>query len=482
MIFAFALALLQDDPAMDELQVAVLNKDWTAADRLSERYVQDHPMSAAGWSLRGHVLNRLAKYADALEALRRARREGATDPRTYFDLGMAQLHAGDPDEAVSNLTIAAETLKAPAIYLRGHAHLKRKAWKEAHADFSQAAALDPNLKQACDLFSAQALKEMGQDQESRDRLETARDGPLPELSRAAEQLLSGLTLGTRTDEFSFDLRVSYEPVRNAIYIGKGLAVPGDLGRRDDWRTVYTATGRGRLWAEGDLELSVLDIFAVTRYQHLGEFNSELNILVGELRYQRKPWVIRLQPEWDYERRDDAPQSSDLIASASVDYYESEAWWTTVELRRTETAYLSDVPADYLDRDGFSYRGLVAQNYRGEMLWARLHLSYERLYTEGKEYDSNTTEVGLMAVIELPYEFSLTARASHRWRNHDNPSIFDPSGSDRKDRIQVYGIEISRLVFGPVALVAGYNYLEQRSNEDEWTFATSNWILGFELRR
>jgi tetratricopeptide (TPR) repeat protein len=486
MISWIVLVACQDRPGdLDRIRTAAETRDLRSADEMSAKYLAEHPNSAAALLARGYVLNRLERYGEALDLFVRAREFGAGGENYLLEYGLATLHAGDPQRAFDLLTQAAKSARHPgkALYLRGHARLKLKDWKGAAEDFEGAGNLEPSLRQACDLFRGRALQESGEQEEARRPLEEAKQGPRTDLARGAELLLRGARFGLRDDNLSLDVRFAVEPVQNAIFLGKGLAVPNDLDRRNDWRGVSTVDLRARLWSSGDWALSIADLFTNTTYAHIHEFNSNLNLLIGELRWERRPWVVRLLPEWDYETRDGDPLYSDLVISGGLDYYATEEWVTSLEARRSFVEYTLDVPSRALDRDGTATRVFLAQGYRDEArgLRVRIHGAFTRMVTEGDEYDADQFEVGWMVAWRLPFEFQFSHNGFVRWQDHDHPSVFSPGGPDRRDRVNRYAFELSRPILGPLALVVGYAWTENRSNLDEWTYTTSHWSFGVEYR-
>ena len=482
-MIALLLILFQDNGDLDRLLAAVLNHDWPDAARRAELYVRGHPESIEGWTLRGRSLNHLESYEEALPALQKAEALGAKDGVFFFDLGMAELHAGSADDAVAHLTKAAESLPAPApaIYLRGHAHLKRKAWADAIADFNRAAELEPKFRQPCDLFAAQALKEQGDEAEAKKRAEAAKNGPLPELSKAAELLTGARFSLLNSDDYAINLRLAAEPVKNAIYLGRGLPTPTDFGRRNDWRGVLGFDGRARFWKSGLLSAEASDSFTLTRYRDISDFNDDLNLLSLELKWDGRPVSVRLRPEWNYERRDNDPFLSEWAIGVGADYHWNPDSRTALDLKGSSVDYYGSVPVSELDRDGTTTRIALSQNFRGETWWLRLHLAASRTNTEGSDYDETQTETGVLATLDLPWEIKAAGRLVFQVSLHDNPSVINPAGPERHDQSWIAGVELSRRVWGPVVAVIGFSVLENRSNYDEWTYRTSSLTFGFELR-
>ncbi len=485
MTLIIALALcLQDEHDLGRLKAAILERNWQAADTISERYVRNTPDSAEGQHLRGHVLNRRERYGEALVPLRRAGELGRADGPYWLDLGMAELHAASADDAVTHLTKAAELLPAPgpAIYLRGHAHLKRKAWRDAVDDFNRAAELEPKLKQACDTFAGQALQELGEAEESKRRLEEARRGPLPDLSKAAELALSGVRLGESKGPWSVNLRLAVEPVKNAIFLGSGLTVPSDLGRKNDWRSIVGLDADLRLPAPDGMELRLADSFTDTHYRELEEFNSELNTLSLDWSMKCRPFVFRAKPEWSYELRDSDSFIATLSLGAGADWYAHPDWWSSLDVRHERYEYFEKVTSQALDRDGFTTRVTLAQSARFGWAVLRIHVAGEHIVTEGKEYDADSVEGGLSASLSLPWEISLVGRLVLRRRVHEDPSVAGFAGPDRHDQSLIARIEISRPIIGPLHAVLGFTAYDNQSNYDEWSYTSRSVLVGVDLRR
>ncbi len=483
LIIALALCV-QDEHDLGRLKAAILDRDWPAADTISERYAGNRPDSAEGQHLRGHVLNRLERYGEALAPLRKAGELGRADGPYWLDLGMAELHAASADDAVAHLTKAAELLEAPgpAFYFRAHAHLKRKAWREAIDDFNRAAELEPKLKQPCDTFAGQALQELGEEDEARRRLEDARRGPLPDLSKAAELALSGVRLGESKGPWSVNLRLAVEPVKNAIFLGSGLTVPSDLGRKNDWRSIVGLDADVRLPAPSGMELRLGDSFTDTHYRELEEFNSDLNILSLDWRMEQRSFVFRARPEWSYEFRDGDSFIATLSLGAGVDWYAGPDWWTSLDLRHERAEYFEEVSSQALDRDGFTTRVTFSESARFGWAVLRIHAAGEHIATEGKEYDADGMEAGLSASLSLPWEISLVGRVALRRRVHEDPSVAGFGGPDRHDQSLIARIEVSRPIVGPLHAVLGFTAYDNQSNYDEWSYTSRSVLFGVDVRR
>jgi tetratricopeptide (TPR) repeat protein len=481
------LALAQDPHDLDSLKAAILNRNWSEADALSERCLRGRPDSPEVLHLRGHVLNRLERYEAALPLLRRAGELGRVDGPFLLDLGMALLHAGAPEDAVAALTKAADALSAPApaIYFRGHAHVKRKAWADAIADFDRAAELEPKLKQPCDLFAAQALQAQGQDEDAARRARSAREGPLSDVSRAAD-LLRGFRLGPLgPEDYRVSLRLGYEPVENATFIRNSQPVIGEFGRRNDWRSVVGLDAGVRPWRPGRFELELSDSFTMTRYHDLEEFNSDLNVAAAELSWRDGPWSARLRPEWAYELKDSDPFSSEWSVGAGASCRHDASLSTSVDLRLSQVDYYAAVGTSELDRDGRVVRltgALLARSPSLADLRARLHLSLAGSETEGAEYDGMLFETGLAVLLELPLDVTLSSRLVFQWNRYEDPSAVNPLGPRRHDFVMVAGAELARQVAGPAWLVLAWNRIDNDSNTDAWSYATSWWTFGVELRQ
>ena len=83
----------------------------------------------------------------ALERFQAAAKEVPASPELHFDIGLAHLAKGEPDEAVAALTQAVSTpdagLRAKALSALGSAHAAKEAWQEAADAWRRSLMLEP---------------------------------------------------------------------------------------------------------------------------------------------------------------------------------------------------------------------------------------------------------------------------------------------------------------------------------------------------
>lgn len=140
-------------PAVRELreraEEAEMEGDLDAALRVWDELVARYPQGYGGWSLRGLLLERCGRFAEALASFRRSTAIRANYP-DHYNAATMLLHLGRPAEALAELDacIACNDRYAQAWCNRGISLTQLGRPVEARASFERAESLDGRLANA----------------------------------------------------------------------------------------------------------------------------------------------------------------------------------------------------------------------------------------------------------------------------------------------------------------------------------------------
>lgn len=422
----------------------------------------------------GVVLNRLGRHEEALEYLKGAEARGLRRSDLAFELGWACLGTGRWREALSWLAWydkAAPGLGLNAEFL-GRVYLGLGQYKKAEVFLKKAARLDPNLKPSADFFLtlvAWAKKGREGAAQVQTLLRTHPKGPSAkrDIRKKGE---------AKPWELRFSAGAGHNS--NAIALGEGAALPGDISRQNATFARFTAGG------DYGFELSDADQLNLS-YQFLTEVFDVSNrltlldhLLMADYRHRfskKTAAGFRLSNEHTMIRKANFRNQTRFRPAFG---WRLKSWWVA------EAAYALGIgnyffpSAAVQDRDNFSHT-LVLNNFFSipKTRWkVRLGFLHAWNLADGNDFDF--VSHGLNAALSRPIIGEVAGDVYYS-RTFDRYSKTNSLAAvKRKDDVSRVGVQATAPLLEHIRAYLSYNYVNNDSNINAFSYDQHVGSAGF----
>jgi tetratricopeptide (TPR) repeat protein len=252
-LFVVAFALVVAPAAMAQQAVPELlreglellrARDYAPALEKFRAATEVDPLAGGAWFLKGMAENRLARHADALLSLERARALEVAPPRIDFEMGWAQVNLFLYELAVEHLEHyeAARPGEAKTSEFLGRTYMGLDRFDEAEAQFKEAIRRDPQVKPTV-LYRLAQLERARENDEAaaaylRRLLEEAPEAPLAETIR--EELAR---LAPPPKPWHLGASLSYGFNDNVLAVPNALVLPTDVTTSQSHFIAFSADAR-----------------------------------------------------------------------------------------------------------------------------------------------------------------------------------------------------------------------------------------------
>jgi tetratricopeptide (TPR) repeat protein len=465
--------------------------------------------------LQGECAIRLARYAEAVDALEAAHALAPERGDVAFQLAVARYHLGDLAGAETALREADATGASGAeveLY-RGFLLLQR-----AEQPAAAAAALERarslggrSVEPVASYYAGIALAAADDRDAAREALErVVAEWPGTEWAREAERTLEKLAAERKRRWLS--LRAGWEYDDNVALLGNGVALPSEISSQRDERAAWLLSAGAELFRSGPWSAGASVSYEGWLHADLSQFDLHYPSLVTWLdRQLSEATTVRVALDADYAWVDNEPFYTSQGVGAAVFHNVGRfglvevggRWWRQNYLFPNEN--VPDGPGQpgdlCLDDDdpfcgppgldegrernrdgnGFTVGMLHAFPVLWEAAQLRVGYRYHRFDARGREYSYEAHEFLGDAIVQLPAGFELRLAASWTDQPYRHASTFpDPddllagveyplSRSRREDSFLETEIAIARPITRHLTLSGAWRYQRSRSNVEVFDY-------------
>lgn len=475
--------LAQPVQADDKDAVRRMHAERLAADGRCEEALDtlgpDAAEDARAGLLRGQCLIKLRRYGEAVDVLDAARKRDPDLPGIDLERGIALYHVGDLDAARRALAQArAAGSEDPRLDLyEGLLHLQQAELEEAAIALERARTLGASGVDPVASFYAgvawAGLREREQAEASLRRvIEEDPDGPW---GAEARRLLERRAR-TPGDGGPWALaRLGMEYDSNVVLV-RTSNLPQDISDKDGTRGTWYLEAGSELFREGDWSGGALVSYDGNAHieDRVDEFDSDYPVASGWLDYQvDRDTRARLRYDvgfaWvDY---DEFLFSNDVTLSGLRTWGRAGETELFVGFDYDNYLYHLSNDEEPLDRDGVGVNG----GFRHYMplledrVVGRVGYSVDRYWADRSQYDLTGQDFVAGFVAQLPLGISWDNEVTFRLELFDDKSIFEPTGSDRKDEDWEYETWLSKPITEYLIVSARYSYTDVNSNVSEFDY-------------
>lgn len=442
----------------------------------------------------------------------------AADPAdvdAYYFLGLTQLDAKRPDDAIQNFSQALRLDSSfEEVYAaRARAHLRMSQWDEAEQDINM--LRNPQFEN--EVHYLRGLLAYGRNdlQTARREFEAARvaggveataagfyegltylrmrelvrarssfrDSALgntdPTLAAASRQLDAVLGVQQRTEKsWEAQVTISYEWDSNVIQIGSNIPLPGGISNEDDSRIVLLPRGSWSFIDRDPWEVGVegngyfswhmdLSDFDIASYQAGPFFNWRF----------AQNWFFSGRYGFNYVELGHEPYLTRHIVTPQLSWIQPNFGYTSGYYQFEARQFDEDVPTDELDRDGQIHalgivQGINLPPFFRDAGPANMELSYrfEDQVADGSDFDGLFHTLGVVVYVPLPvWKLRADAGISYSYDGYTNANSLDDDGDDREDKEWNFSVGLTKEFTKNVSMRMDYSYTDHESNVESAGF-------------
>jgi Flp pilus assembly protein TadD len=441
----------------------------------------------------GHALNRLNRFREAYAALTDAAALGARGRAVDYETGWAAVQIGLTPVAVERLerVVAAEPKNARAQLLLGSAYIQARRFGAAKAAISTATSLDAGLEPAGLLALARIAHLEG------DRDETAalmgrlmREAPDSGPAQALRESVRARARERIAEKpWSVYIAPSVGRNTNVIALSDEIVRPADITGKD---SAYYSIEAGGRYVLPDLQGGALTLGYDLQYRDYFSLKDqdvlENGVSAAYVHELHRDVTAAVRLRGSHARVDNERFRNGWSLRPSVT-------WRPAGMLELEPFY-SRAVSDYapptqtpglLDRDStlqtFGLRAaapLFDLPVVGEFGVARLHNA-----AAGDDYDWRGTQLWLRVTARLPERFVADAQFSVLNARYTNPNSLAPTtppgatafGFERDDRIEQFAFRLTRPLTDTLSGFFQFNYTDADSNLPVFSYKQKDGRIG-----
>jgi len=449
-----------------------------AAERDASAALAEEPALAEALYVRGIARMRAQRYAEAAADLRAALDADPHHEAARVSLGYALYRSGRLDEGAAVLEQADERspLAGQALFTSGLIGLERGEPEKASASFSRAGKLDPSLAPSASYYRGVCAERLGDREEARARLEEARDAAgAPALADAASRRLQALE-STHERPYVLYGSVGFEYDSNVALVTDDGALQdaqlSSVGITDesDGRSTIVAGATYMPGLKAPVALAIgYELFQSLHFD-LDEFDMLDNRLAAALDSPCGPLTCGLGASYDYYLRD----TESFLGEAAVGPYlrRHDERWGDSEIYyrfrdRTFHGTHFDLTLDDL-RDGTNHavglRHQFALSGEGRDLGVGYVYDHDEADNgEGSAFDYDGHALEAWIDWALPARIGSSLGYAYKFEDYDDDS------DGREDDEHHVALELRRPILDHFAVVGGYSYTLNDSNQDAFHY-------------